>query len=101
MILIIPLFIISSKSAKEEENRLQLKEQIKIELNAQNQRFEDETKQFGDIARKIQELYNRYINNSLSQEDISYPFCFGGKKVFLQLATRQSKSMGLEIQACW
>ena len=101
LILIIPLFMISCESAKEKENRKQLEDQARIELNAENQRLEEERKLAEKVERKAQELYNRYINNSLSQEDISYPSCFGGKKVFLQMVARQSKLMGLKIQVCW
>jgi hypothetical protein len=79
-ILIIPLFIISCESAKEKENRLQLEDQAKIELNVENQKFEEERKQAKEIERKAQELYNRYINNSLSQGATPYSSCFGGNK---------------------
>jgi len=79
-ILIIPLFIISCESAKEKENRLQLEDQAKIELNLENQKFDEERKQAEEIERKAQELYNRYINNSLSQGATPYSSCFGGNK---------------------
>lgn len=89
MIIITTFFLMSCESASEKENRLKLEEQAKAELAAQNlriseelkwesQREAEENRQAVELERKTKELYNRYINNSLSQGATPYSSCFGG-----------------------
>lgn len=85
MRLILPFFVLaivltSCESAQKKENRLQLEEQARRELEAERQKVESERKEAEAIERKAQELYNRYINNSLSNGATPYLSCFGGNK---------------------
>ncbi len=75
---IFPIFLISCETAHERENRVRLEEQARIELESERQRIAEEEKQAAELERKTQELYNRYINNSLSNGAIPYSNCFGG-----------------------
>jgi len=87
----LPFLISSCESAQDKENRLRLKEQARIELAAENQRIAEElesenqriaeeNRQAAELERKTQELYNRYINNSLSNGATPYSSCFDGNR---------------------
>jgi hypothetical protein len=89
LIVFIPIFISSCESVQEKENRLKLEDQARIELAAENeriaeelesenQRIAEENRQAAELRRKTQELYDRYINNSLSNGATPYATCFGG-----------------------
>lgn len=80
LIVFITIFISSCESVQEKENRLKLVEQAKIELAAENKKIEEERRLAEEVERKAQELYNRYINNSLSNGATPYTSCFGGNQ---------------------
>lgn len=75
---LLPIFIISCESAQDKKNRLKLVEQARVELAAENQRIAEENRQAAELKKKTQELYDRYINNSLSNGSTPYATCFGG-----------------------
>jgi hypothetical protein len=91
LIVLIPILISSCESAQEKENRQKLQEQARVELAAENQRIAEElesenqriteeNRQAAELERKTQELYNRYINNSLSNGSTPYSSCFVGNR---------------------
>lgn len=95
----------SCESAQEKANRLQLEEQAKKEIEAERQRqeeifkaeqarLEQERKEAEEIERKAQELYNRYINNSLANGATPYSTCFGGNQPCTEWGCSEIKVQG-------
>lgn len=85
------LLLVSCESDQEKANRLKLEEQARKELEAERieqqerlqaeqTRIEQERIKAEEVERKAQELYNRYINNSLSNGATPYSTCFGGNQ---------------------
>lgn len=90
-LLLFSIVLVSCESAREKERHLQLEEKARIELEAENKRIaekeeierlqdEEEKRQRAETERKTQELYNRYINNSLGHGATPYSSCFGVNK---------------------
>jgi hypothetical protein len=91
VILFAPFFLSSCESAEEKSNRLASEEQVRAEQEAEETRFaeEIEAKRQEELEaeriqaeqeRKDQELYNRFLNNSLSNGSTPYQNCFGGNQ---------------------
>jgi hypothetical protein len=89
LILFVPFFLSSCESAEEKSNRLALEEQVRAEQEAENSRIAEELEADrqkeleaeriqAEQERKDQELYNRFLNNSLSNGSTPYQNCFGG-----------------------
>ncbi|PZX52129.1 hypothetical protein LV84_03538 [Algoriphagus ratkowskyi] len=81
LIFLIQLFLFSCESPGDKENRLKLEQQAIRESDAESKEAEEERKLALEIERKTQELYNRYINNSLNQGATPYSSCFGGNQI--------------------
>lgn len=89
LIFLIGLILMAScESPEEKQKRLELQEMEAVRIREEEKRIEEELElersKFAEEARILeekerieQELYNRYINNSLSNGATPYKLCFG------------------------
>ncbi|MFN3760281.1 MAG: hypothetical protein ACK4SF_13810 [Algoriphagus aquaeductus] len=99
------LLLVACESAQEKTNRLKLEEQARKELEAERieqqerlqaeqNRIEQERIKAEEVERKAQELYNRYINNSLANGATPYSTCFGGNQPCTEWGCSEIKVQG-------
>ncbi len=74
---LIVAFLVSCETAEEKKKRLEREEKARIELEQKRKKEEAERAYKLEQERKEKEIYEKYINNSLSTGATPYASCYG------------------------